>query len=131
MRETGLTVNLSAGDSERERVCLRAGRRGRGGGSKRGPSGGRGRGRGRGRVARAGERLQSARETPKWRGTKRGSTGLEREADKDSGEGTGTDFPSVHSRPKRESPESLVFFVFFLPTQPLLKLETEIMQRGP
>lgn len=105
MKASGLTINLSARDSERERVYTRAGRRGRGGGSKRGLSGGRGRGQGKD--------CSLLERRPNGAGQREASTGrgLAQEAVKGSGEGTGTDFPSEHSRPK--SPESLVFSFSF------------------
>lgn len=63
MRVSGLTINLPARDSEGERVCARE--REQAGGAVGEARGGDGR-------ARAGLRLQSVRETPRWRGTKRG-----------------------------------------------------------
>lgn len=71
MRVSGLTINLPAKDSEGERVCARE--REQAGGAVGEARGGDGRARVRARVrARAGLRLQSVRETPRWRGTKRG-----------------------------------------------------------
>lgn len=69
MRVSGLTINLPGKDSEGERVCVRE--REQAGGAVGKARGGDERARVRAR-ARAGLRLQSVRETPRWRGTKRG-----------------------------------------------------------
>lgn len=108
MRDSGLTINLSAGDSERERVCCERAGGAVGGGAKQGYSGGRGRGQAKD--------CSLLERRPNGEGQRQASTGrgLPRVTDKDSGGCTGTDFPSKHSRPTRAYPRKPRFpFSFF------------------